>query len=544
MGGVAGGLSFEPVAWRWLIVLVVPFFLLTILHSASARAAFLRVFVGSLVFFGIGIGWLFSVGRYNPVGYAGIPVVIVYMALYPGGAAAIVYRWFRVLPPLGSYAVLCSFWIFIEWFRTIGRLAMPWTQLGHAWSTWPWAIQWADVAGEAGVTIPILVIGGALLAMARLVLWRTPAFSVLGEPKRPAAYYSAGALVIASFALLAISAMKLRAWEARLGSVPQEQEITAAALQPNIIQDYKLASYADPRPEVRAQLRQLFLEWHESLVAEQLPKEADLLVMPESTFPDPDRDYRYDTAFQERIGRLMAPFETDLLFGALRLVDAGGEYDAYNAALFVKSGESVSRALYQDKMRLVPFGEYLPYVEWIPGVRTLSGINSFNEGREVHMFETDGYQFGALICFESSFAAQARKLVREGAQFLTVITNDAWYVVPFSKVDPDQPVNYTAGPIQHHNFSRLRAVETRRPVVRAANTGVSSIIDPAGRLQVTLPLNERGIIVADIAPQSVLTFYARWGSFWVVVSALAVIVMGYLIELRTLRSKQTLGVLP
>ena len=163
-------------------------------------------------------------------------------------------------------------------------------------------------------------------------------------------------------------------------------------------------------------------------------------------------------------------------------------------------------------MRLVPFGESIPYLDLIPFFNeTFIGIGIFEEGREARIFETGGYKHGVMVCFESSYGAHARMLVREGAEFLSVITNDAWY-------------GRSAGPDQHLVLSILRAVATRRPIVRSANTGISAIIDPSGRIVASLPLMETGVVMAEIVPQRGTTFFVRWGNLWLMLAAAGVVI--------------------
>ncbi|MCL5270849.1 MAG: hypothetical protein M1457_09955, partial [bacterium] len=151
----------------------------------------------------------------------------------------------------------------------------------------------------------------------------------------------------------------------------------------------------------------------------------------------------------------------------------------------------------------------------IPGFQeNIVGIGTFAEGRDWTIFTSHGLRFGTLICFESTFSAMARGFVQRGADFLVVITNDAWY-------------GQSAGVARHHNLSLLRAVETRRWVARCANTGISSLITPTGRLAATLGLNERGFVsgtlTAPLAPGP--TWFVRWGYAWLLLPGFGLFAM-------------------
>ena len=313
--------------------------------------------------------------------------------------------------------------------------------------------------------------------------------------------------MFASAVILGSSALRARAWETRLESATPAEKLRVALIQPNINQMDKMDSYMHPDPRVKARMSERIYRAQETLVLDFLPEGIDLVVMPESAYPSLTFVEKRD--IHRRIEELMKPSGADLLFGAARLVRGGpGErVRLYNSALYLEQGGSVEKAPYQDKMLLVPFGETIPYFDAIPFVKTLVGVGEWDIGEEIGIFETRGYKFGAMICFESAFGAQGRRIANEGASFLAVITNDAWY-------------GFSAGPPQHHNLSLLRAVETRRPVVRAANTGISSIINPAGRVTDSLGLGAPGVIPGEIVPQSVTTFFARWGNLWLILAAI------------------------
>jgi apolipoprotein N-acyltransferase len=192
------------------------------------------------------------------------------------------------------------------------------------------------------------------------------------------------------------------------------------------------------------------------------------------------------------------------------------------------------------KVRLVPFGEWLPWFNVIPGFQEhIVQVGSFTPGEGPVVFaipvRTGGWEpapigvggaaeasedpgaealrrleppqvrFATSICFESVFSSLHRWMAREGADFLVNITNDAWY-------------GRSSGPWQHFQIAVLRAVETGRPLVRCANTGITAVVSPAGRVMERLPFYEEGVLTAEVAvdPGAALTVYARWGDWWAV----------------------------
>jgi apolipoprotein N-acyltransferase len=171
-------------------------------------------------------------------------------------------------------------------------------------------------------------------------------------------------------------------------------------------------------------------------------------------------------------------------------------------------GELVLR---YHKMQLVPFGEYVP----LQKVLTLGGrvtaklveqVADFTPGREAVVGEAFGHRLGGFICYESVFPHLVRRFTAGGAALLVNVTNDAWY-------------GRTSAPYQHLAMTRLRAVENGRYLVRAANTGISAVVDPRGRLVATTALFDRTVLVTDVPLVQGETFYARhgdvfaWGAF-------------------------------
>lgn len=492
LGGLAGGLAFEPFGLRFLIPLAPAGFFLAAHRSPTPGGAFVRVLAGGLVFYGIAISWLMTLTRFYPIVALGVPFVALYLALFPALAAWIVRRWFsnRELP--AQFAAFGALWIFFEWLRTLSEVAFPWAQLGHAWAPWTWSIQLAEFFGELIVSAQILIIAGAI------VFSVTPSHLKATISSRK---WAATCLALAAL-MLAASALRGAQWAKKIEATDPARSLTVAVLQPNIVQEEKLASYGSENKEERDRLIAEHWKLHEEMLATQIPEDIDLLVMPESTFAS--LFFGVDADFQHGVEAMIAPLGADVLFGAARITTRTEDdfiyiQDAYNSAWYVPEGSPIAGGAVQDKMRLVPFGESLSFFRYIPFLKTVVGIGEWHPGEKVEIFESRGLKFGTLICFESSFGAQARKIANEGAEFLTVITNDGWY-------------GRSAGAAQHHNLSLLRAVETRRPVVRAANTGISSIIDPAGNVKATLALEKRGVISADISGRSEPTLYLRWGN--------------------------------
>ena len=185
----------------------------------------------------------------------------------------------------------------------------------------------------------------------------------------------------------------------------------------------------------------------------------------------------------------------------MHVYEEPGGLEVTNAAVLIdRSGNWGGR---YEKQHLVPFGEYLPLQRWLrflgPLVYAVGSLRPGDAEQSLLAAPAHGLPpFGVSICYEVIFPQIARSQVRRGARFLATITNDAWY-------------GTTSGPYQHFAMARMRAIENRRWLVRAANTGVSGVVDPWGRVLQRSHLETEALITARIEPLDGLTVYARLG---------------------------------
>lgn len=233
-----------------------------------------------------------------------------------------------------------------------------------------------------------------------------------------------------------------------------------------------------------------------------------LIVWPESPAEliDSDPGYR---EFMERLARSSsAPvLADDLSFGPR---NQDGSYSLYNSASFFRPDGSYGGRY--DKIHLVPFGEYVPYkpLFFFTG-HLLDGL-PFIPGTQRILFDDSGKKIGAFICYESIFGDEIRQFVGEGAQVLVNLSDDGWY-------------GDSSAPWEHLDMVRMRAVENRRWVLRATNTGVTASIDPYGRVVDRMPRHVRGALVARFNFLSGETFYTRHGDWIAWLCALATVAL-------------------
>jgi apolipoprotein N-acyltransferase len=189
----------------------------------------------------------------------------------------------------------------------------------------------------------------------------------------------------------------------------------------------------------------------------------------------------------------------------------------YNSAVFT-GPDGVVGGRY-DKIHLVPFGEFVPYRDLFFFAKKLTHqLVDLQRGHERKVFEAGGHRFGVFICYESVFADEVRLFAKNGAQVLVNISDDGWY-------------GDTSAPWQHLNMARMRAIENDRWILRDTNNGVTTVIDPMGRVTVSAPRHTLTSLVARYGYKSDLTFYTRYGDvfgYFCCVVCLVAVILGVL----------------
>lgn len=359
-----------------------------------------------------------------------------------------------------------GFWMLSELLRNYYAVGgFPWASLGHSQYPYVWMRQLADVGGVYLISFLVVLGNAALLSLVGLRTYRTwvlPAvFSLLFAGANGYGWY------------------RLEVWK-----VPPGESIRAALVQPNISLSASLEHYARKYFEVLP-------DYYGKAVAAG----AAWVVFPEA--PNPyffDTDFYFRTFWQRRVQEAGVPL---LMNSTLVEADSSSRY--YNGALLIDPDNP--RAYRYHKMHLVPFGEYVPLEDWLSFVQPLvQEVAGFSAGTESVVGEIDGIRFATLICFEGIFPESARMVVRKGAEVLVNITNDAWY-------------GRSSAPRQHLEFGAFRAVENRRPILRCANSGYSTVIDPLGRIGRELELFEEDMLLADVTGTSYRSIYSQVGEW-------------------------------
>ncbi len=507
VSGALLGATFQPWGLSLLsLVALVP--LLVALHrvarapDAPLHAGFRAGYAAGLAYFLVLLHWIPLLESSNlPHPIVMIPLfllLVLYLALYPGlfglllVAAARRTRFpFTVLAP--------ALWLAAEWLRGVGELTFPWGYVGYALVARPTILQCAAWVGIHGLSLVVL--------LANVAVWA----AVVGRGR---ARFAPAAAAIAG--LLALHA----AGAARLGAHPplRDAAVRVAVVQPNIVQTIKWDwEHKDRSLDALARLSHRIERG-----------DVSLSVWPETAVPAYLRDERaYLTLVERIVEGTGAP--TLVGFPNTEVIDGRREY--YNAALLLNPDGSEGGEY--RKIRLVPFGEALPFQAIFPALRRVDlGEADFTPGRDYTLFATPAGRFGVSICFEAVYPAMTRRLVQDGADFLVNITNDAWF-------------GTSSAPWQHARMALVRAVEDGVSLVRSANTGISLVADPFGRITAETALFEEAILVEPLDVRRVPTFYLEHGDWCLhaalALAALAVVASALPVPLLARRASPPLG---
>ncbi len=421
-------------------------------------------------------------GGLSPV-LATVPaaLLIAYLALFPGlfalAVGAAVRRWGVTGVWLTPFA-----WVATEWLRSWVGGGFPWVLLGSSQASVLPVAQVASVTGVFGLSWLVALVASAAAALA-LSPRAAHRWAAMGTGGLLLATATAGALRVAEGSL------------ARTGDV-----LRAGLVQGNIDQAIKW----DPT------YRDSITRRHVDLSRQAIGAGAGLVVWPEASTP-----FFFDAedALAEPVRRLAAESRTPFLIGSDEF-ERGPTAESrrvYNSAILV-GPDGRSRGSYR-KMRLVPFGEYVPLRRILFFVAPLvETVGDFTPGTEPVVLDVDGRRLSVAICYESVYPWIARAFVTRGSQLLVTITNDAWF-------------GRSSAAYQHFEQGALRAIEEGRYVIRAANTGISGAVDPYGRSLARTGLFDTTTLMVDVRLLNHRTIYSYIGDVIAWISAVVTAVM-------------------
>jgi apolipoprotein N-acyltransferase len=387
--------------------------------------------------------------------------------------------WLSSVNNLRLAFLLAAAWVGHEYLRSIVFSGWSWNTMGSALHSKLVVIQIAEFTGVAGLSFMVVFTNVILLATVRRFILETQV-----KPMRP--HFD---LTLTMAGIMGVMGFGIHALNVRRETRP----LNVALVQPNIPREEKFTvEFANKTFDLFTQLSRPAVEGN---------SRADLLVWPESSMPGPVLN---DELSHKFVMDFSAAAKTDLLLGTIDLDETG----VYNAAMLV-SDAGAHIQVYR-KVHLVPFGEYVPGRHTIPLLARIVGDqvpDDFAFGHEHTIFKltNDKARIAPLICFEDTIGDLTRQFVLAGANLLVNVTNDGWFL-------------HSAGSRQHVASAVFRCVETRLPMVRAANTGVTCFINEFGSVTQMLvdengSLFTQGTLTGQVAipvnPEP--TFYVRHG---------------------------------
>ncbi|MEW6239101.1 MAG: apolipoprotein N-acyltransferase [Candidatus Omnitrophota bacterium] len=432
-------------------------------------------FLTGFVFYALHLFWL------RLVAPPGLALLVVFLSLIFGAQAA-------VAGFLSSYSfsipACAALWALVEYLRSLGVLSFAWGYMGHALYLCDSLRPYAYDFGVSGLSF---FLAGVNFSLAAMIVYWTKRWT-----NRRLSFLSRECCLPPHFFFTAFFGC------AMIGIVfsPSSTEQNSAALSSSL--RIALIQGGVEQEEKESESGGDALERYLKLSADALSFKPDLIVWPESAIVFP---LNYETDLLKQILDFIKQADVELFAGTVYAeYDEKEKWKYWNRAVLLSPDTNLDLAEYPvkmdkvpsyDKMHLVPYGEWIPLGEYWPfyHIETLieeAGAGLFQRGENLTIFSTrQGAAFAAAICFESTLAGQMREARRKGADFFINITNDAWF-------------ERSAGLEQHFLQSAFRAAENRCYLARAANTGITGVIGPTGKVLKTLPTQEPGVCTFEL----------------------------------------------
>lgn len=481
LGGLAAT-AFPPLH---LVFFLIPAFtgLFWLLDDSSGkRDAFFTGWLFGIGHFSVGFYWvghafLVDSARYGWMAPFAVIGLACGLALFPALVALVSKGiWSRRIgSATGRVLVFAILWTLLEAARGWVLTGFPWNQIGSVWAFSDVMLQSLSLFGVSGLGL-LTVIAATMPGV----------LAYTSRANRPVWALAMAILPLAAILLFGLIRLPD-------GAVKTVDGVVLRLVQPNIPQHLKW------KPDLRMSHVRTLARLSLAPPQEGAGKPTHL-IWPETAVPF---NLQQDKNLLKGLGDIV-PLGGLLLTGAPRSSAAGATSRTYWNSLIAVSPEG-SLAGFYDKQHLVPFGEYVPWRSVLSLTKLTEGRSDFSKGETPRTFALEGLPaFAPLICYEIIFAEEVRSLGPSPAWLLN-ITNDAWF-------------GHSSGPYQHLALSRFRAVELGRAVVRVANTGISALIDPYGRVLQQLRLGEEGILDVRL-PHSAneTTVYSRFGDLVVLV---------------------------
>lgn len=487
-------ISFQGYSFSWLIsgITLIPL-LAAIENCHSRRAACGLGLLTGFAFYYIELYWITN----SIAGFTSLPPIIVttvmaLLALYMGFYLALFCgAWYSLInlpileTPVGKVLAAlagAAIWILLEDLRALFLGGFPWhplglTQIDNPLLTW------------------LLPLGGVRLLSGLLIITNIGIYlcgrAVKQKRFQKAVFYGCALIIPIIFLAFNGNDFSQLLQPKQTSTIPSKKtgspkdnhhSIKVALIQPNIQQKEKW------RPENREQIINKML----SLSRQSLSFKPDLIVWPEAALP---LLLENEPLIYNKLRQFTTTNQVSLMLGSPRLLSLPetAEKKLFNSIFLISPQQPTQ--IY-NKIKLVPYGEFTPLTTLFPFISKIVPGLDYSPGHKLQNFNFKELKIAPSVCFEGVFPAFTAHFFAGGADLLINLTNDAWF--------GDSP-----GPRQHLMNIRLRALENRCTICRCANTGISAIIKPDGSIEQQLPLNDAGIITAEVTGKQKPTFYAR-----------------------------------
>jgi apolipoprotein N-acyltransferase len=389
-----------------------------------------------------------------------------YLAIYPAIAAMVMAR---LISQGGRAAIFFApaAWVATEYLRGFFFGGFPWVPLGNSQVTMLAVAQVASVFGVYGLSALVALVNAAI------------AFALVTTGR-------SRVIAVATTAVLLVGVAAWGSWRVADGSLTREgTTLRVGLIQGNVPQSEKL----NPTPQSSRRIFTSYL----AMTRDAVRRGAEYVIWPESSTPF---TFGHDAVGEAALRDLAREVGVPILFGSDQIV-AEPELRQYNAA-FLLNPDGETAAVYR-KIHLVPFGEFIPLQEWLTFVAPLvKRYLPFDPGDRVVMLPVNGHPTSTAICYEVVFPSLMRDAVLQGSELLTTVTNDGWY-------------GTSSAPYQHFEMASMRAIEEGRYMARSANTGISGVVDPYGRVVQASAIFEQVGLVAEVRLLNGRTIYSQIG---------------------------------
>ena len=474
IAGALTTLAFAPFDLSWLVFITLAF-AFALWNSLPLRQATISGWLFGMGLQCSGISWIFHSLHTHGSAPAYFAILLIfllscYLSLYTGLAVYVVRRFIPSAVTVRLLVLLPMSWILFEWLQGYIMTGFAWMQLGYTQIELPLS-GYAPVFGSHAVSGLVAVSAGALVLSIKY-LRASNNRALLSLAVGVALLWSAGAL------------LKMIDWTQVEG-----EPVRVSVIQGNIAQGEKW----------KLHMKQPTLDLYRELTLQQ--QDVDLVVWPETAVPD------YLHRVQPYLQQLRAEMkqkQADLLLGLFVKTDGR----------LLNSMVNVSNDEVYHKRHLVPLGEYIPLrvlIEFFNRFVKIPMSDIASGAEEQELMTVAGVPAGITICFEEAFARDVIRDLPE-ARLLVNVSNDAWFE------DSHEPH-------QHHAIARMRALEAGRYMIRATNTGITSLIGPHGEVIAQLPQFETAVLRGEVQPLSGATPFVRWGD-WMVIMICVFVMLG------------------